>query len=82
MPDYMNGFVSGVVDSSDLPLNISRETLQDNPQIKRISNAIVKRVFSELQKMMEKDRATYEKFYAEFGRLIKDNFFTLLFHFH
>ena len=34
LPDYMNGFVSGVVDSSDLPLNISRETLQDNPQIK------------------------------------------------
>lgn len=72
LPDYMNGFVSGVVDSSDLPLNISRETLQDNPQIKRISKAIVKRVFSELQTMMEKDRATYEKFYAEFSRLIKE----------
>jgi len=66
LPEYM-GFVAGVVDSSDLPLNVSRETLQDNPQIARI----VKRVLSELDKMLTKDREAYEEFYKEFSPMIK-----------
>ena len=70
LPEYM-GFVAGVVDSSDLPLNVSRETLQDNPQIARISKSIVKRVLSELDKMLTKDRAAYEDFYKEFSPMIK-----------
>ena len=70
LPEYM-GFVAGVVDSSDLPLNVSRETLQDNPQIARISKSIVKRVLSELDKMLTKDREAYEGFYKEFSPMIK-----------
>lgn len=70
LPEYM-GFVAGVVDSSDLPLNVSRETLQDNPQIARISKSIVKRVLSELDKMLTKDRESYEGFYKEFSPMIK-----------
>ncbi|MBO5958740.1 MAG: molecular chaperone HtpG [Lentisphaeria bacterium] len=70
LPEYM-GFVAGVVDSSDLPLNVSRETLQDNPQIARISKSIVKRVLSELDKMLTKDRDAYEEFYKEYSPMIK-----------
>ncbi len=70
LPEYM-GFVAGVVDSSDLPLNVSRETLQDNPRIARISKSLVKRVLSELDKMLTKDRAAYEEFYKEFSPMIK-----------
>ncbi len=70
LPEYM-GFVAGVVDSSDLPLNVSRETLQDNPQIARIGKSITKRVISELGKMLEKDRAAYEEFYKEFSPMLK-----------
>lgn len=70
LPECM-GFVAGVVDSSDLPLNVSRETLQDNPQIARISKSIVKRVLSELDKMLTKDREAYEEFYKEFSPMIK-----------
>ena len=64
-------FVAGVVDSSDLPLNVSRETLQDNPQIARIGKSIVKRVLSELEKMLSKDREAYEEFYKEFNPMLK-----------
>ncbi len=70
LPEYMN-FVAGVVDSSDLPLNVSRETLQDNPQVKRIGKAIVKRVLSELEKMRDNEREKYEEFYREFQPMLK-----------
>ncbi len=70
LPEYM-GFVAGVVDSSDLPLNVSRETLQDNPQIARIGKSITKRIISELGKMLEKDRTAYEDFYKEFSPMLK-----------
>ena len=75
IPDYM-GFVSGVVDSSDLPLNISREMLQDNPQITRISKSLVKRILSELNKMLTNEREQYETFYKEFGRMLKEGVHT------
>ena len=71
LPEYM-GFVSGVVDSSDLPLNVSRETLQDNPMIARINKSLTHRILSELSKMMDKDREKYETFYREFSRMLKE----------
>ena len=71
LPEYLR-FISGVVDSSDLPLNISRETLQDNPQILRINKALTKRILSELSKMLENEREKYVGFYKEFGRQIKE----------
>jgi len=71
LPEYVSGFVAGVVDSSDLPLNVSRETLQDNPQVARIGKTLVKRVLSELEKMRDNDRAAYESFYREFSPMLK-----------
>lgn len=70
LPDYF-GFVRGIVDSSDLSLNISREILQQDRQVKAIANSIEKKISSELKKMMEEDRETYEKLFAEFGLSIK-----------
>lgn len=70
VPDYF-GFVRGVVDSVDLSLNISREILQQDRQVKAIANSIEKKISSELKKLMEEDRETYEKLFAEFGLSIK-----------
>ncbi|MBQ9735146.1 MAG: molecular chaperone HtpG [Clostridia bacterium] len=70
LPDYF-GFVRGIVDSSDLSLNISREILQQDRQVKAIANGLEKKISSELKKMMEDDRENYEKMFAEFGLSIK-----------
>ena len=70
LPDYF-GFIKGVVDSSDLNLNISREILQQDRQVKAIANGIEKKILSELKKLMDEDRETYEKMFAEFGLSIK-----------
>ncbi len=70
IPDYF-GFVKGIVDSSDLNLNISREILQQDRQVKAIANGLEKKISSELKKMMEDDRENYEKLFAEFGLSIK-----------
>lgn len=70
LPDYF-GFVKGVVDSSDLSLNISREILQQSRQVKVIANGIEKKISSELKKMMEEDRENYDKLFKEFGLAIK-----------
>ncbi|MDD4818378.1 MAG: molecular chaperone HtpG [Victivallaceae bacterium] len=70
IPDYLQ-FVKGVVDSSDLPLNVSREILQDNPLIGRIQKAVTAKVLGELKKLLESERAAYEKFFAEFGKMLK-----------
>lgn len=70
LPDYF-GFIRGIVDSSDLSLNISREILQQDRQVKAIANSIEKKISSELKKLMEEDRETYEKLFAEFGLSIK-----------
>ena len=75
LPDYLR-FAAGVVDSSDLPLNISREMLQDDPQIHRISSNLTKRILSELAKLMKDDREKYETFYKEFGRQLKEGLHT------
>ncbi len=65
------GFVKGVVDSPDLSLNISRELLQHDRQLKLIANNIEKKVKSELERMLKEDREGYEKFYQNFGRQLK-----------
>jgi molecular chaperone HtpG len=71
MPHYLR-FVKGVVDSDDLPLNVSREILQHNKKIDTIRNANVKRVLGLLEKMAKDDSQTYQKFWDEFGRVLKE----------
>lgn len=70
LPDYF-GFVKGLVDSSDLSLNISRELLQHDRQLKIMAKAIEKKIKSELEKMMQNDRESYEKFFDAFGIQLK-----------
>lgn len=70
LPDYFS-FVRGVVDSADLSLNISREMLQHDHQLKVIAKAIEKKVKNELKKMLKTDRENYEQFFTEFGRQMK-----------
>ena len=70
VPDYF-GFIRGIVDSSDLSLNISREILQQDRQVKAIANSLEKKISSELKKMMENERENYEKLFAEFGLSMK-----------
>jgi molecular chaperone HtpG len=71
LPDYLR-FIKGVVDSSDLPLNVSREILQEDVQIKRIQKSLVGKVLSTLAEMKEKNFEDYLKFYAEFGPVLKE----------
>ena len=70
LPDYYN-FVRGVVDSADVSLNISRETLQQNRQLKAISRRIEKKITADLEDMRDNDREAYEKFFENFGRGLK-----------
>lgn len=70
LPDYYN-FVRGIVDSPDVSLNISRETLQQNRQLHAIANRIEKKVTTELEAMRDQDRDAYEKFFESFGRGLK-----------
>ena len=70
LPDYF-GFVKGLVDSADLSLNISREMLQHDRQLKVIAKAVEKKIKGELEKMMQSDREKYEKFFDSFGVQLK-----------
>ena len=70
LPDYLR-FVKGLVDSSDLSLNISREILQQNKQLDKIANSIEKKILSELNKIKENDFEKYVKFFDAFGLNIK-----------
>jgi Molecular chaperone, HSP90 family len=70
LPDYFS-FVKGLVDSQDLSLNISREMLQHDKQLKTIATHLEKKIKSELLSMLKEDRESYEKFWKEFGRQIK-----------
>ena len=70
LPDYFN-FVRGVVESPDLSLNISRELLQHDRQLKIISANLEKKIKAELERMLKDDRENYEKFYRSFGRQLK-----------
>ena len=70
LPDYFS-FVKGLVDSEDLSLNISRETLQHDGQLKLIAKTIEKKIKSELEKMLKDERETYEEFFKSFGIQLK-----------
>ena len=70
LPDHYN-FVRGIVDSPDVTLNISRETLQQNSQLRAIARRIEKKITSELEDMRDNDREGYEKFFKNFGRGLK-----------
>lgn len=70
LPDYFS-FVKGMVDSDDLSLNISREMLQHDKQLKVIEKNITRKIKNELQSMLRNDRETYERFYEVFGRQLK-----------
>ncbi|VAW98878.1 Chaperone protein HtpG [hydrothermal vent metagenome] len=71
MPNYLR-FIKGVVDSDDLPLNISREILQKNKQIDTIRNGSVKKVLSQLEKTAKNDKDSYLEFWKEFGNVLKE----------
>jgi len=70
LPEHFR-FVRGVVDSPDLSLNISRELLQHDRQLKIIARSLEKKIRSELEKMLKNDREEYEKFFSVFGRQLK-----------
>ncbi|MGL5417459.1 MAG: molecular chaperone HtpG [Clostridium sp.] len=70
LPDYF-GFVKGIVDSQDLSLNISRELLQHDRQLKKIAKNIKNKIKNELESMTKNDRENYDKFYKSFGRVLK-----------
>jgi molecular chaperone HtpG len=68
-------FVKGVVDTSDVDLNVSREMLQHNTALSKISKALKKRVINELKKMMEKNSEKYDAFWKEFGIVMKEGIY-------
>ena len=74
LPGYLR-FLKGVVDSQDLPLNISREMLQNNPLIARMRQAITKRVLSDLEKRADKDAEGYAAFWRNFGAVLKEGIY-------
>jgi molecular chaperone HtpG len=71
MPQYLR-FVRGVIDSADLPLNVSREILQDSRDVEAIKNGSVKKVLSLLEDIAENKAEEYSKFWNEFGRVLKE----------
>mgnify|MGYP003329763594 CR=1 FL=1 len=71
MPSYLR-FVRGVVDATDLPLNVSREFLQNNKDIDRIRSASVKKILSELGRLADKEPEQYQSFWKEFGKVLKE----------
>jgi molecular chaperone HtpG len=74
LPSYLR-FIRGVVDSEDLPLNISREMLQNNPQLVQIRKAVTSRVVSELESLGEKEPENFAKIWDAFGPVIKEGIY-------
>ena len=74
LPAYLR-FVRGVIDSQDMPLNISREMLQDNPQVAAIRKAVTARVLSELKKFAETDPSGFAKIWEAFGPVLKEGLY-------
>jgi len=79
LPEWLR-FVKGVVDSEDLPLNISRETMQDNSLIQKLSKVLTSRYLKFLEEQAEKEPAQFEKFYQAFSRFIKEGIVTDFLH--
>ncbi|MDR1623145.1 MAG: molecular chaperone HtpG [Synergistaceae bacterium] len=71
IPEYLR-FVKGVIDSEDLPLNISREILQEDQRVRVIRRSTLRKIFSSLRKMLESEREKYETFWTAFGRAFKE----------
>jgi molecular chaperone HtpG len=71
LPDYLR-FVKGVVDSSDLPLNVSREMLQDDALIRKIKSNVTGKILATLAEMMRDEPEAYSTFYTSFGRILKE----------
>src|SRR5262249_55077665 len=74
LPAYLR-FVRGVIDSEDLPLNISREMLQNNPQLVQIRKAVTGRVLGELETLSEKGQDDFNKIWDAFGAVIKEGIY-------
>jgi len=73
MPQYLR-FIKGIVDTEDLPLNISRETLQESTTIIKIRNLLVKRILSHLSDMAKNEFDRYKEFWGQFGRILKEGY--------
>lgn len=74
LPTYLR-FIRGIIDSEDLPLNVSREILQQNKTLATIKQASVKKILSELKKLKENDNAKYQEFYKLFGKVLKEGLY-------
>ena len=74
LPGWLR-FMRGVVDSQDLPLNVSREMLQNNPVVSRMSKAITKKLLADFEKMAEKETEKFEAMWGEFGGVIKEGIY-------
>ncbi len=74
LPDYLR-FVKGVVDSEDLPLNVSREILQENRQVQRMGKGMVSKILAALKELAEKEPEKFKTFWNEFGRILKEGIF-------
>lgn len=74
LPGYLR-FMRGIVDSGDLPLNVSRETLQNNPVVTKIRSGIVKRILGDLAKKAKKEPEAYEAFWNNFGAVLKEGLY-------
>jgi len=71
LPDYLR-FLRGIVDSADLPLNVSREALQDNTIFRRMQKVITRKVLDHLDTLAEENHSTYDTFYQEFGVILRE----------
>lgn len=71
LPPYLR-FVRGIIDSNDLPLNVSREILQNNKQIDQMRNGTVKKILSSLEALAKNEKEKYAKFWKEFGKVLKE----------
>ena len=74
LPSYLR-FVRGIIDVEDLPLNVSREILQENVILKAVQEASVKKILSELAKLKTKDEAKYKEFFTTFGKVLKEGLY-------
>ncbi len=77
LPDYLR-FVEGVVDSEDLPLNVSRESVQSNTFVRKIRSNLVRRILRELKELAEKDTDRFQTFWDQFGMFVKEGVATTL----
>ncbi|MCI6989684.1 MAG: molecular chaperone HtpG [Campylobacter sp.] len=74
LPSYLR-FVRGIIDVEDLPLNVSREILQDNAIMRLVKEQSVKKILSELEKLKTSDKEKYEKFFGLFGKVLKEGLY-------